>query len=160
MPTIAQIAARSKRDARKRVEQLKRQAFEARVDALVESGALDSDAPMAERIHKVILTNRPYSNGSLPEPVKVEPKPAPLFDLIIATRRAVKFAGHGQSNDGRITRIKKAGDDWKELKNTFRLSDQVIMARLEPYTLIDQVATSTEIWHRYRLTAFEQEVQL
>lgn len=145
MPSIAQIQRRNKRE---NLEVLKRRSFEATVARLVEAGQVDPAAPMAERVHKVLLVNRPFA-ATLPEPVN--PPAAPLFDLLIATRKVAKFSGTVQSNDGRIVRIKKAGQDWQEPKSTWRLSDPAIIERLADYTLVDQVATGTEIWHRYTL---------
>lgn len=148
MPSIAQVFRRNKKES---LEAAKRRVFEARIEQLakVQTGLLDPDKPLAERVHALMLANRPNAAPALPEPVKPA---APLFDLIIATRRACKFGGNVQSSDGKITRIKKAGagEDWQEPKAIWRLSDPAIQKRLAGYKLIDQVALATEIWHRYQ----------
>ena len=75
----------------------------------------------------------------------------PLYDLIISTRRAAKFTGHSQNNDGKIIWVKMAGQSKQTFKGIHRLSDANIAQRLQKYDLIDQVATTTEVLHRFRL---------
>lgn len=149
MPTIAGISIISKRQQRETIEAIKRRSFNRQVDHIVENGLMASALPLAERVHNLLLANRPGSKTELPAPVKVEAQP--LFDLIISTRRVAKFGGHTQSNDGKILWIKRAGCDKQLPQQIHRLSDSDILAKLDRYQLIDQVATSTEIWHRYTL---------
>lgn len=75
---------------------------------------------------------------------------APLYDLVIATRRAAKFSGTTQSNDGKITWIKKAGHaKITEFRETLRLSSAAVQKRLAGYTLVEQRTTPTEVIHCY-----------
>ena len=78
------------------------------------------------------------------------PSPA-AFDLIIATRKVAKFAGHVQSSDGKITWWKQAGQEKVSPKGTLRLTDTVIAMKLKKYELVKQEATGTEIWHCFKL---------
>ncbi len=112
--------------------------------------------PIATRIGKgqynILIDRAGFDRWIAP----IAPKPAPVveqpqFDLIIATRKVAKFAGHTQSNDGKITWWKQAGQDRVNPKGTLRLTNTVIAMRLKKYELVEQKATGTEVRHCYRL---------
>lgn len=69
------------------------------------------------------------SPAPLPPCSPALPFPA-RFDLIIATRKVAKFAGHVQSSDGKITWWKQAGQEKVNLKGTLRLTDTTIAMKL------------------------------
>lgn len=167
--TLSQI---TRKDKARNLATLKRRAFDARVDRLIEAGALNSDAPLPERVHALLLSNRPGAS-ELPAPVLIQTSPnsfiasnddppaptfQPIFDLIIVTRRVAKFTGHTQSNDGKILWIKRAGCDKQFPQRIHRLSDADTQAKLARYELVKQVAQPTEIWHYYKLAIVQNQV--
>lgn len=174
MPTIAQLYARNKRQTRQTAEAIKRRSFERQVEHIVESGLMTAEGKtLPERVHALLLSNRPGAAPELPAPILVEVGPGsfigaddtppaptfqPIFDLIIATRRVAKFAGHTQSNDGKVLWIKRAGFDKQFPQRIHRLSDKDMQAKLSRYELVKQVANPTEIWHYYKLAIMQNQV--
>lgn len=88
-----------------------------------------------------------WASGQYPAP---SPEPAGA-DLVIVTRRVVKFHGQTQSNDGRVLWWKLAGQEKQAPRLTARLTDPSIQTRLKNYELVQQKCSTTEIWHFYRL---------
>lgn len=83
-----------------------------------------------------------WASGDYPSP-----KPAAIFDLVIATKKAPFVSGP----DGRILWIKKAGCDQVEPKAEKYLTDSDIAAKLAKYNLVGTEARAGQVIRRYQL---------
>ena len=157
MQTIAQLATKNKRQS---VEAIKRKSFEATVDHLVKVGQLDSAAPLAERVHAVLLANRPGAASELPAPVLVQTSPASfivseapiLFDLLISVK---KFGSGSRSRDTEnvpILWIKAAGQEKRPPKSKNTTMAHVVKF-LQGYELVGTEVRQFEIIKKYRKVA-------
>lgn len=149
MNTIAQLYRKNQRD---RLTDAKRLAFDARVNHLVEAGQLESDAPLADRVHAILLANRPNA-GELPAPVKLEaPAPAqPLYDLLIAAKKYGYGSRSRDAQDAPIVWLKFAGEEKRPPKDPkITLAHPSVQKFLLGYELVATEAHQFEIVKKYR----------
>ena len=91
----------------------------------------------------ILAASACYFSGDYPSP-----KPAPLYDLCIATKKAPFVSGP----DGRILWIKRATDAAPvEPKAEKYLTDSDIAAKLAKYNLVDTEARAGQVIRRYQI---------
>lgn len=154
MPTIAQLAKKNKRQS---VDAIKRKSFEATVAHLVKAGALDTTAPLAERVHAVLLANRPGAASELPAPVLVQTSPtsfivseAPvLFDLLISVKKYGIGSRSQDTQNAPILWVKAAGQEKRPPKSKSTTMAHVVKF-LEGYELVATEVRQFEIIKKYR----------
>jgi hypothetical protein len=147
--SITQIVRRNKRQS---LEAAKRLAFEAQVNRLAESGALDNGMPLAQKVHKLLLANRPGALAELPAPVDVEAQAAPvLFDLLIATKKYGYGSNTGSAESAPILWIKFAGEEKRPPKDkTITMAAPGVQKFLQGYELVANETRQFEMICKYR----------
>lgn len=151
--TIAQLASRNKREA---LAPTKRRVFDAQVNRLIKAGQLDSDAPLADRIHKVLLANRPGAASELPAPIKLEAAPAPtiqpLYDLLIAVKKYGFGSRTRDAENAPIVWLKQAGQEKRPPRDKSTTMAQVVKF-LAGYELVATEVHQFEVIKKYRKVA-------
>lgn len=150
--TIAQLYQRNKREAAQSLKTARHLTFCAQVDNVIKNGLMATDnRPLPERIHSLLLSNRPGAASELPPPVKLEAPVKPLYDLLIATKKYGVGSRTRDAENAPIVWIKFAGEDKRPPKDaTITIAHPSVQKFLLGYELVTTECHQFELIRKYR----------